>query len=136
LKIATVNRSAAVSSAYAAFNRGEIEVALALMCNDVNWPNTVEGGRERGRKAVRAYWRRLFKLLVPNFDLLAVRDDGRGRTIVHAHLRFSDPATGQPLAHQYVEHVFSWRGAKVVRMDAAEAKPLEPAAPAQAARAM
>jgi ketosteroid isomerase-like protein len=133
---AVAGPEAALSCAYAAVNRGDIETALALMCQDVDWPNTIEGGREHGRDAVRVYWTRLFGLLVPRFDVLGVRDAGRGRTVVQAHLRFSDPASGQPLAHQDVEHVFTWRGSRVARMDAFEPKPIEPPDPAQAARAM
>jgi ketosteroid isomerase-like protein len=107
-------------------NRGDIETALSLMCSDVDWPNTVEGGRERGRDAVRVYWTRLFGVLVPRFDVLGVREADRERTIVRVQLRFSDPASGQPLAYQHVEHVFTWRDGQIVRMDAAEADPVEP----------
>lgn len=32
---------------YAAFNRREIETVLALMSDDVDWPNGWEGGRLR-----------------------------------------------------------------------------------------
>jgi hypothetical protein len=131
----------AIRGAYEAVNHGDIEAALSLMCHDVDWPNTVEGGREHGRDAVRAYWTRLFGLLVPRFDLLCVRAGERDRIVVHAYQRFNDPATDRPLAHQHVEHVFTLRGALVARMDASELKLVDgrgcgsPGC-AQAARAM
>jgi ketosteroid isomerase-like protein len=118
----------ALRHAYEAVNRGEIEAALALMSPDVDWPNTVEGGRERGREAVRAYWTRLFGLLVPTFDPVCVRQAEDGRIVVHAQLRFSDPASGKPLAHEHVRHVFTWRDSMIVRMDASEPKVLGPCA--------
>lgn len=34
--------------AYEAFNARDIDAALALMHLDVDWPNGMEGGRERG----------------------------------------------------------------------------------------
>jgi SnoaL-like domain len=107
----------AVRDAYEAVNHGDIEPALSLMCPDVDWPNTVEGGRECGRDAVRSYWTRLFGLVVPRFDLLCVRSE-QGRIVVHAHQRFSDPPTGRPLAHQHVKHVLTLRGTMIARMDA------------------
>jgi ketosteroid isomerase-like protein len=136
LDLATVLRGA-----YESVNRGDIEPALSLMCPDVDWPNTIEGGREHGRDAVRAYWTRLFDLLVPRFDLLCVRAGDHGRIVVHVHQRFSDPATGRPLAHQHVEHVFTLRDALVARMDASGPKLMGPhgcGSPGcgQAARAM
>jgi hypothetical protein len=133
---AVAGPEAALSYAYAAVNLGDIETALTLMSEDVDWPNTIEGGREHGRDAVRVYWTRLFGLLVPRFDVLGVRDAGRDRTLVQAELRFSDPLTGQPLAYQDIEHVFTWRGSRVARMDAFETKSLEPPGRSQATRAM
>jgi len=65
----------ALRQAYEAFNDRDIDGALALMHPDVDWPNGMEGGRERGRLAVRAYWMRQFR-----DDRLACRARGvRGR---------------------------------------------------------
>jgi hypothetical protein len=40
---------------YRAFNARDIDAAVALLHPDVNWPNGMDGGRVRGRDAVRAY---------------------------------------------------------------------------------
>ena len=116
----------ALCRAYSAFNQGDIESAISLMCDDVDWPNTIEGGRERGRDAVYDYWTRLFGLLIPRVEPLQLRPDRQGRLVVDAHLVFSDRATGQPLAHQRAQHVFRFRGALVERMDAREPLRLDP----------
>lgn len=113
----------ALRRAYGAFNQGDIESAIALMCEDVDWPNTIEGGRERGQDAVRGYWTRLRGLLVPRVEPLRFRVDEQGRIVVDAHLEFSDPVSGQPLAHQPAQHVFRFRGALVERMDVREPPP-------------
>ena len=47
-----------IEKAYAAFNRRDIDGALALMTEDVNWPKASEGGRVVGKKEIRAYWTR------------------------------------------------------------------------------
>ncbi len=49
-----------LSGVYDAFNRRDIDAALARMHPDVDWPNAWEGGRVHGRDAVRAYWERQF----------------------------------------------------------------------------
>jgi nuclear transport factor 2 (NTF2) superfamily protein len=43
---------------YVAFNAREIDTVLAALHEDVDWPNAWEGGRLRGRAAVRDYWTR------------------------------------------------------------------------------
>ena len=45
-------------AAYRAFNTRDVEAAVVLMQEDVDWPNAWEGGRVHGRDAVRDYWRR------------------------------------------------------------------------------
>jgi hypothetical protein len=128
--------SRALQDAYGAFNRGEIELPLSMMCDDVDWPNTIEGGRERGRDAVRAYWTRVLALLAPQVEPLGMELGEPGTIVVHGQQRFSDAATGQLLAHQYFQHVFLMRGSLVARMDAFEPKTIAPPAGDQAARAM
>ena len=50
-------------AAYEAFNIRDLDAAVALMHPDVDWPNAWEGGRVRGREAVRDYWRRQFEVI-------------------------------------------------------------------------
>lgn len=122
--------------AYEAFNHGEIESPLSLMHEDVDWANTIEGGREHGRAAVRTYWTRVFELLIPWVEPLRLQAAGSNVTVVYGLQQFNDSASGDPLARQYFQHVFTWSGGLVVRMDAAEPKLAERARLDQAAPAM
>jgi hypothetical protein len=64
---------------YAAFNRREIETVLATMHGNVDWPNGMEGGRVLGKAAVRDYWTRRSKCLIPAWNrrvLQRKRTDG------------------------------------------------------------
>ncbi len=101
--------------AYRAFNSRDIEAAIALMCIDVDWPNTMEGGRELGHEAVRRYWSRLFRVLSPRVEPLEHRSE-YGRVVVKVRQRIED-TRGQPLAHQHLRHVFSFREGLIARMD-------------------
>ena len=47
---------ATIEQAYAAFNKRDIEGALALMTQDVSWPKASEGGEVIGKEEIRAYW--------------------------------------------------------------------------------
>ena len=47
-----------IEQAYSAFNKRDIDGALALMTQDVNWPKASEGGRVVGKEEIRAYWTR------------------------------------------------------------------------------
>jgi len=59
------NSQTLIARAYSAFNRGDIDGALALMSENINWPKTSEGGRVVGKEAIRAYWTRQWKELIP-----------------------------------------------------------------------
>lgn len=121
--------------AFVAFNEGNIEVPLSLMCEDVDWPNTVEGGRIQGREAVRAYWTRMFKIFIPRLEPVCIGALAPGRTIACGHERFTDTLTGDELVHKRFRHVYTWNGDRVVHLDASEPVSVDPGDCDQAARA-
>lgn len=109
--------TASVRAAYEAFNRRDWASAVALMCEDVDWHDTLRGERRRGRLAVHRYWAGLASLFSPRVELLAVRATRKQQVVVDAHLLIHD-RQGTLLAFQDVRHIFSFRGALIARMDA------------------
>jgi hypothetical protein len=111
-----VTPEALLRRAYDAFNARDIDAALALMHDDVDWPNAFEGGRVRGRSEVRAYWTRQFAQVDPRVTPRAftARDDGRIAVDVHQVVR--SPA-GDVLSDGPVVHVYALRDGLVARMD-------------------
>jgi ketosteroid isomerase-like protein len=101
---------------YDAFNRRDIDEAIAAMQPDVDWPNAWEGGRVVGRDAVRAYWSRQFAAIDPRVDVtgFSVGEDGRISVAVHQVVRGLD---GAVLADGTVTHVYAFRDGLVERMD-------------------
>jgi hypothetical protein len=101
---------------YDAFNRRDIERAVAAMHDDVDWPNAWEGGRVVGRDAVRAYWTRQFAEIDPSVEPVgfSVEPDGRTAVAVHQVVRAPD---GTVLADRTVTHVYAFRDGLVERMD-------------------
>jgi ketosteroid isomerase-like protein len=102
--------------AYDAFNARDIEGALALMHADVEWPNAMEGGREHGHDAVRAYWTRQFGLIDSHVEPVAFSEDDEGRMVVDVHQVVRDPA-GELISDRRVEHVYTIRDGLIERMD-------------------
>jgi ketosteroid isomerase-like protein len=102
--------------AYEAFNSRDIDGALALMHPDVDWPNGMEGGRERGHAAVRAYWTRQFALIDSHVEPLAFEEQGDGEIAVDVHQVMRD-VNGAPRSDRRVRHVYTFRDGLVARMD-------------------
>jgi hypothetical protein len=102
--------------AYAAFNARDIDGALALMHPDVDWPNGMEGGRELGHEAVRAYWTRQFGLIDSHVEPLGFDRDDEGRIVVDVHQVVRN-LEGSVLSDGRVRHVYTLRDGLVSRMD-------------------
>lgn len=76
------NTQALIDQAYSAFNRRDIDGALALMSENVNWPKASEGGRVVGKEEIRAYWTRQWTEFDPHVEPIEVTDREAGRTDV------------------------------------------------------
>lgn len=110
------NEQSILEDAYRAFNTRDIEAALALMHPDVDWPNGWEGGRVRGREAVREYWTRQWAAIDPRVEPTKFEKDDAGRTIVHVHTVVRDRA-GSVVADQTIRHIYRFEGSLIRRMD-------------------
>ena len=102
--------------AYAAFNARDIGGALRLMHPVVDWPNGMEGGRELGHEAVRAYWTRQFGLLDSHVEPVGFAEDDEGRVVVDVDQVVRD-LDGVLLSEQRVRHVYTFRDGLIARMD-------------------
>lgn len=109
-----------IKAAYAAFNRRDIDGALAAMTADVEWPNGWEGGVVSGHDEVRSYWTRQWAELDPTVVPATMREleDGRVAVTVDQHVRQPD---GAVVAAGEVGHVYTFRDGLVARMEIVEA---------------
>ena len=57
-----------ITKAYAAFNKRDIDAALALMSEHVSWPKASEGGWVVGKDEIRAYWTRQWNQFDPHVE--------------------------------------------------------------------
>jgi ketosteroid isomerase-like protein len=104
---------------YDGFNSRDVERVVAAMHEDVDWPNAWEGGRMRGRDAVRRYWARQFAQIDPRVDPVGFTEDADGRIAVEVHQVVRE-LDGALLADRTVTHVYAFRDGLVERMDVIE----------------
>src|ERR1051325_7663326 len=99
------NAKTLIEQAYSAFNRRDIDGALALMTQDVSWPKASEGGRVVGKEEIRAYWTRQWGEFDPPVEPLAImaRDGSKVRVRVHQLVK---SVQGDILSDSEVLHVF------------------------------
>jgi hypothetical protein len=113
------DEQAALRSLYQAFNTREINAVLAAMSDDVDWPNAWEGGRVRGKEAIRAYWTRQWNEIDPHVEPIAIatRPDGRIAVDVHQVVRALD---GDLLGEGRVLHVYTLSDGLITGMEVEE----------------
>lgn len=105
-----------IEQAYSAFNRRDIDGALALMTEDVSWPKASEGGRVVGKEEIRAYWTRQWGEFVPHVELLTIREDDGGKVRVKVH-QLVKTLQGEVLSDSEVLHVFTVMTGLIAAMD-------------------
>ena len=101
---------------YEAFNRRDADGVLAMMNDDVDWPNAWKGGRLIGREAVREYWTAQWAEINPHVEPLSVVERPDGSLAVAVRQVVRSPG-GELLADSEVIHVYRLRDGLIDRMD-------------------
>jgi hypothetical protein len=105
-----------IKQAYSAFNKRDIDGALALMTEDVSWPKASEGGKIIGKGEIRAYWTRQWGEFDPHVEPLAITEEDGGRTRVRVH-QLVKSLEGNVLSESEVFHVFTVNSGLISAMD-------------------
>ena len=108
-----------IEQAYSAFNRRDIESALALMTEDVNWPKASEGGKVIGKEEIRAYWTRQWGEFDPHVEPLEITENGNGKVRVRVH-QLVKSLQGDVLSDSEVLHAFTLNSGLIAAMDLGE----------------
>ena len=110
------NTKALIAQAYSAFNKRNIDGALALMTQDVSWPKASEGGNVVGKEEVRVYWTRQCGEFDPYVEPLAMTEEEGGKTRVRAN-QLVRSVQGDVLSDSEVLHIFTVNGGLIAAMD-------------------
>ena len=70
--------------------RASSTLAWPACIPDVNWPNMIEGGREHGHAAVKAYWQKQFETTDPRVEPERVTPLGDDQVVVDVHQVVTD----------------------------------------------
>ena len=105
-----------IERAYSAFNKRDIDSALALMTEDVNWPKASEGGKVVGKEGIRAYWTRQWGEFDPHVEPLAITEGDGGKVRVRVHQLVKN-IQGDVLSDSEVLHVFTVKTGLIAAMD-------------------
>lgn len=105
-----------LTTAYHAFNTRNLEVALATMHPEVEWPNTMEGGYVYGHDGVSAYWAKQWNLVDPHVEPLQFATDASGRVVIEVHQVVHD-LQGHLLENVMVQHIYRIEGSLIRRME-------------------
>ncbi len=116
------NTRALIEGIYSAFNRRDIDGALARMSPSVNWPKASEGGRVIGKEEIRAYWARQWKEFDPHVEPIEVSGLNNGKVDVKVH-QLVKTLSGDVLSDQVLIHVYTLENGLIERMDIGEGEP-------------
>ncbi len=105
-----------IERAYSAFNKRDIDDALALMTEDVSWPKASEGGKVVGKDEIRSYWTRQWGEFDPHVEPLAMAEEDGGKTCVRVH-QLVKSLQGDVLSDSEVLHVFTVKSGLIAAMD-------------------
>jgi len=105
-----------IEQAYTAFNKRDIDGALALMTQDVSWPKASEGGKVVGKEEIRGYWTRQWSEFDPHVEPLAMTEEDGGKTRVRVH-QLVKSLQGEVLSDSEVLHVFTVKNCLIAAMD-------------------
>ena len=105
-----------LEQAYSAFNKRDIDAALALMTEDVSWPKASEGGKVVGKEEIRAYWTRQWTEFDPHVEPLAITEEDGGRIRVRVH-QLVKSLQGDVLADSEVIDTFTMKNGLIAAMN-------------------
>ena len=110
------NKKTILEQAYSAFNRRDIDGALALMTEDVSWPKASEGGKIVGKEEIRAYWTRQWGEFDGKVEPLEITEEHGGKVHVKVHQLVKN-LQGEVLWDGEVLHVFTVNSGLIAAMD-------------------
>src|SRR6185437_317769 len=115
-ELVQADRKTLIERAYSAFNKRDIDGALALMTEDVSWPKASEGGKVAGKEEIRAYWTRQWGEFDPHVEPPEITENGNGKVRVKVH-QLVKSLEGDILSDSEVLHAFTLNSGLIATMD-------------------
>lgn len=104
-----------IEQTYAAFNARDIDRALSVMHEKVEWPKAWEGGFVTGHDAIRDYWTRQWKEVSPNVKPVGFTPMPGGSLQIDVHQKVKD-LQGNVVFDGMVKHIYTFEDGLIRRM--------------------
>lgn len=101
--------------AYNAFNARDVEAALSLMEDNVEWYDGTENFPVRGREAVRKHLLTEWRRHPPHVEPVGLEDRPNGNIVMHIHEQIKD-THGNIQANHTVKHCYTLRNGLIAKM--------------------
>ncbi len=101
--------------AYAAYNSQDVEALVALISDDVDWPDD-DAGRLHGKEEVRAYWTEQWARTRTHDEPVGFSERNDGRTAVHIS-QIVHSLDGPVISKGQLRHLHRIERDRIVRMD-------------------
>ncbi|MBP7704467.1 MAG: nuclear transport factor 2 family protein [Caulobacter sp.] len=111
------DHEALLATLYEAFNRQDLETLMAAMHPDVDWPNYLEGGRLKGKAALRNYWSRQFRIIRLEAFPISMETLDDGRVCVKVQYGARSVESGGLWVNEITTNTYSFDGGLITRMD-------------------
>jgi ketosteroid isomerase-like protein len=107
-----------IAQLFDAYNGRAFDRCVAMLTDDVEWPNEVESGVLKGREAVRTYFTDVTAPLRARYDLISLHTDAGGRVSTLSRQAIASAADGSLWSSTRVLHRFTLAGGHIARMEA------------------
>ena len=101
--------------AYQAMNTRDVEAALALMWDDVEWSDGTPDGHVDGREAVRKFLQNEWRRHPPHVEPVGLEDRPNGNIVMHVHELVKD-SHGNIQANHTIKHTYTLKDGLIKRM--------------------
>jgi len=106
-----------IAQLYDAFNDRAFDRCVAMLAEDVVWPNEADSGELVGREAVRAYFAEVDAAVRARYALISLHAEADGRVCVLCRQTIASAADGSLWSSTRVLHRFTLRTGRVTRLE-------------------
>lgn len=107
-----------IAQLFDAYNGRAFDRCVAMLTDDVEWPNEVESGVLKGREAVRAYFTEITAPLRARYELISLHTGAEGQVSALSRQVVASAADGSLWSSTRVLHRFTLLGDRIARMQA------------------
>ena len=107
-----------IAQLYDAFNGRAFDRCVAMLADDVEWPNEAEDGVLRGREAVRTYFTDVTASLRAHYDLISLHTEADGRVGALCRQAITSAADGSLWSSTRILHRYTLQNGLVTRLEA------------------